>query len=206
MFDSNRKPVPEINVELLDGFERLISTTKTKGSGLYFFQSLPAGIYYVQIRVGGTGFKRAKERIQLGDTNRTLQTSSGSRTSGSESRQLNFVLEIDERRKNNTPINNTVVFAQNVPEESEKHFKNAIKDLEDKKTEEAVQGLNQAIQIFPEYFEALEILGNIYLDQKKYAEAENVFEKAININAKSFRSHFGLAVAQNILKEKGGSG
>lgn len=202
VFDNNRKPVSEINVELLDGFERLIKTTKTKGSGLYFFQSLPAGVYYVQIRVGGTGFKEVKERIQLGESNRTVQTSSGNRTSGSESRQLNFVLEIDENRRNRTPINNTVVFAQNVPEEAENYYNNALKNLEKENREEAVQDLNQAIKIFPEYFAALENLGNIYLDQNKYAEAENVFEKAINVNAKSFRSYFGLAVAQNNLKKK----
>ena len=202
VFDTNRNPVSEITVELLDEFERLIRSTKTKGSGLYFFQSLPAGTYYVQVRVGGTGYQQEKERIELGVSNRVAATSSGSRTTGSESRQVNITLKTDDRNRDRTPINNTVVFAQNVPEDAERFYKQALEDLGNNNEKEALQKLNKAIQIFPDYFNALERLGNLYLNQNQYTEAEDVFKKAIAVNAKGFGSYFGLAVAQNMLKKK----
>src|SRR5215203_6193550 len=113
VFDESRKPVGKIDVELLDEFERLLKTTKTSPSGLYIFQALRAGIYFVQIRTDGTNYKSVKERVQLGQTNRTSITG---QTSGGEALQINFTLETD-RRGNQTSFSNEVIFAQNVPPE-----------------------------------------------------------------------------------------
>lgn len=203
VFDSDRKPVAEINIDLLDEFERLLRTTKTRGSGVYLFQSLPAGNYYVQVRTGGTGFKETKERIRIGAANRTVQTSSGPRTSGAETRQLNFYLETDPRRRRELPpLGNAVIFAQNVPVEAERFYQKALKDLEKERSDEAVGNLQRALSVFPEYFVALEKLGNLYLDRREYPEAENIFHRAVAVYQKSFRSFFGLAVAQNKLGKK----
>ena len=66
IFNENRQPIAEIEVELLDEYERLIKSAKTRGSGLYMFQGLRAGIYYIQVRTAGTNYKQAQERVQLG--------------------------------------------------------------------------------------------------------------------------------------------
>src|SRR5688500_11455949 len=93
IFDANRQPVAKIDIELLDEFERLLKSTQTTASGLYIFQGLRAGIYYVQVRTGGTNFRETKERIQLGQANRV----SGGGTTGSESLQVNFTLQFENR-------------------------------------------------------------------------------------------------------------
>lgn len=193
VFDSNRKAVAKIDVELLDEFERLLKTTKTAASGLYLFQGIRAGIYYVQVRVDGTNFKSVKERIQLGQANRTSPTTGLS--SGSESLQINFTLEVD-RRNSQTPLSNEIVFAQNVPKEAEKFYENALKKLDDKKQDEGIAELENAIKIFPEYFLALEKIGYEYLAKGKFTEAENVFTKAFETNPKSFSAKSGLGIAQ----------
>lgn len=198
VFDSNRKPVAIIDVELLDEFERFVKSTKTTNSGLYFFQGLRAGIYFIQVRVDGTNFKTVKERVQIGQGNRTNRTTGS--ISGSETLQVNFNLEIE--RRNQTPINNEIVFAQNVPPEAEKYFENALKKLKDNKSDEAIAELENAIRIFPEYFLALEKIGYEYLTKNKFAEAENVFAKAFKINPKSFSAKSGLGIAQFKLGKK----
>lgn len=199
VFDENRRPVGKIEVELLDEFERLIRTTKTTTSGLYFFQGLRAGTYYLQVRVDGTNYKAAKERIQLGEGNRTSRTTGG--ISGGETAQINFTLEI-ERRGNQTPLTNEVVFAQNVPQEAEKFYESALKKLENKKADEAVRELENALKIFPEYFLALEKIGYEYLAAGKFAESETAFSKALQVNPKSFSAKSGLGIAQYKLGKK----
>ena len=199
VYDNNRRPVADISVELLDEFERLIRQTQTTNSGLYQFQSLRSGNYYVLVNTGGTNFKEAKERIQLGQGNRTDSTG---RTVGSEIIQQNFYLQIDPRRTGSANRTvNEVVFAQAVPEEAKKLYDEALTDFENKNRAEAIGLLNRAIAAFPEYFLALERLGNEYLLQDKFAEAENVFKKASEINKNSYSAKYGLGAAQYKLKK-----
>ena len=200
IFDSNRIPVAKIDVELLDEFERLIKSTKTTSSGIYFFQGIRGGVFFVQVRVDGTSFKPVKERVQIGQGNRTNRTTGA--ISGSEVLQVNFSLEIDRRRENQTPLNNEIVFAQSVPPEAEKYFENALKILKDNKSDEAISELENAIKLFPEYFFALEKLGYEYIAKNRFAEAENVFTKAVEINPKSFSAKSGLGIAQFKLGKK----
>ena len=192
IFDANRQPVAKIDVELLDEFERLLRSTQTTSSGLYFFQGLRAGIYYVQVRTGGTNFRETKERIQVGQANRSSPTG----TTGSEALQINFTLQFERFTGNSTPLSNEVVFAQNVPREAEKYFENALKKLKDEKHDEALEALETALKVFPEYFLALEKIGYEYLAKAKFAEAESAFAKAMTVNPKSFSSKSGLGIAE----------
>ncbi len=200
IFNAGRQPVPKIDVELLDEFERLLKSTKTTTSGLYIFQGLRAGVYYIQIRTGGTNYRETKERIQVGQVNRV---SSGGITSGSESLQVDLVLQVEKRGNNpDTPLTNEVVFAQSVPKEAEKLYENALKKLADKKQDEAIAELENALKIFPEYLLALEKIGYEYLTKNKFAESETVFAKALQINPKSFPANSGLGIAQYKLGKK----
>jgi tetratricopeptide (TPR) repeat protein len=193
VFDSARQPVAEIEVELLDEFERLIRQTRTKGSGLYIFQGLRAGVYYVQVRPGGTNYREVKERVQLGQTNRTNRTTGT--VSGSEALQVNLTLEADRRGRGET-LTNEVVFAQSVPAEAEKQYREALKNAGRKDRAGSVGALEAALAIFPDYFLALEALGNEYLAQNKFAEAEELFGRAVKVNPKSYSSYYGLAAAR----------
>lgn len=195
VLDENRKPVSEIEVELLDGFERLIRSAKTKGAGLYMFQGLRAGIYYIQARTAGTNYKDAKERVEVGVTNRTSRTTG--MMSGSEALQINLTLQFNSRGASGSgALYNEVVFAQTVPAEAQKYYEIALEDFDRKKTAEAIAALEKAVASFPDYFLALDRLGNELLIQNKYTEAENFFSRALKINPKSFSSAYGLGSAQ----------
>lgn len=199
IFDENRRPVTDIVVELLDEYERLIRSARTKGAGVYMFQGLRAGIYYIQIRTAGTNYKEAKERVELGQTNRTSSTGM---VTGIEALQVNLTLFADTRRRGTNALYNEVVFAQRVPDEAQRQYQIALENFEKKNQAEAVAALERAIAIFPDYFLALDRLGNEYLLHKKFVEAENVLSKALQINAKSFSSAYGLGVAQYSLQKR----
>jgi tetratricopeptide (TPR) repeat protein len=193
IFDDNRKPVQNLEVELLDSLERLIGTRKTRNTGFYTFQRLSRGVYYIRVRVAGTNFKEKKIRIDLGDLNAI---------GGVDVKQVDVYLEADRRKADQTPVNNTVIFAQNIPPAAKKEYDAGHEKEKKKNTPEALKHFNTAVQIFPEYFDALESLGNGYLEQKEYDEAEKALRRAALVNPKSFRVLFSLAVAQNKLLKK----
>jgi len=201
VFDDGRRPVAAIEVELLDDLERLRRSTKTKGSGLYIFQGLPPGIYYIRIRTGGTGFKTEKQRVELGIGNRTVVVGTTRRTAGADVRQVNFYLQIDPIKSRRKLLKTGVIFVQDVPEDAKILYETALRKLDKKESAGAVEDLTKAIQIFPDYYDALAKLGNLHLNQKEYIEAENVFKRTTAVNSRNFENFFKLAVAQNKLKK-----
>ena len=192
VFDENRKPLQNLEVELLDSFERLIRSRRTRGGGFYTFQRLNQGIYYIKVRVGGTNYREKKLRIDLGDLNSI---------GGVDIKQVDVFMEIDPRRRNAVPANTGVVFAQEIPPRSKAFYDAGLKNLGKKKLEAAEKDFVKALEAFPDYFNALSRLGELYLENKKHAEAEMIFERAVSVNEKSFISLFNLAVAQNSLKK-----
>ena len=193
VFDQNRKPVANIEVELLDDLERLIGSRKTRGGGFYNFQRLNQGIYYIRIRVGGTGFKEKKQRIDLGDLNSI---------GGVDIKQVDVHLEIDPRRRREGPVNNKVFFAQSVPEEAKKLYESGVVHLNKKSLKKAETELTEAVGLFPDYYDALIQLGTLYANQKRFEEAEKPLKRATNVNPKSFQALFGLAFAQHNLRKR----
>ncbi len=201
VFNDARRPATDIDVELLDGFERFLKSTKTRGSGLYVFNNLRAGIYYISVRDNGTGLEASKIRISLGDTNVTRTTESGvTSTGGSEVHQENIFLQVNPRRKK--PTANEVVYAQEIPKEAKDAYEKGIEYAKSDKTELADAEFLKATELFPDYYLALMELANSYLHAKDYEKAEASFDRAIKVNEKSFYAYFGIAVAQKSLNNK----
>jgi tetratricopeptide (TPR) repeat protein len=189
VFDENRRPVSDIYVELLDELERLIGSRETR-NGFYSFQRLNKGIYYLRVRTDGTNFREQKIRIDLGDLNSI---------GGVDAKQQDVYLALDEKRSGQISAGRGVIFVQEVPAEAKEQLERGVRSRDKNNDAEAVGNLQTALRIFPDYFEALGILGEIYLRQKKYREAEDLFTRATKVNEKSFASFFNLAVAQNNL-------
>jgi cytochrome c-type biogenesis protein CcmH/NrfG len=202
VFDNERRPVGEIEVELLDEYERLIRSVKTRSGGLYFFNNLRAGVFYVQIRTGGTGFAEYKNRVVLGDTNRTRQTSTGVTVSGIEIKQENIYLQLDRRSKRNYQVSSEVLFVQEVPKDAEEAYKRGVNYASKKETDLAVPELIKAVDLFPDYYLALINLGKIFVEKSEFEKAELSYERAVSVNKKSAEAFFGLAIAQNSLAKK----
>ncbi len=185
IFDHNRRPVPNIEVELLDDLERLIGSRKTRGSGFYSFSRLNAGIYYIKVRVGGTNFKEPKIRIDLGALNSI---------GGVDVKQVDLHLELIDRKERNSLVSG-VVFVQEIPSTAAEFYRLASKMLEKKDFKAAQVNLMEAIAVFPDYYDALLQLGHVYLIENLNQNAENMFSKVVEINPKSFSGYFGIAIA-----------
>ncbi len=80
------------------------------------------------------------------------------------------------------------------PRDAKKAFEKAEKELKKGNKDEAASDLNKAIASYPQYAEALSLLGQIDASDGKSAEAKKLFEQAIAADKQFLEPYFGLAV------------
>ncbi|MEM8652559.1 MAG: tetratricopeptide repeat protein, partial [Pseudomonadota bacterium] len=76
------------------------------------------------------------------------------------------------------------------PENSEAHNFAGLAELGLNQISEAVTSFEKAVQIEPNYLDALNNLGNALKRQKKYAQAENAFDRAIKCEPRFYFAHY----------------
>ena len=186
--DSRRAPVPNIRVELLNEVDTVIQVVKTDGSGLFVFRKLSDGAFQVRVQPTGTNYTTQTKRVDLAKPHGF----------GAAFEEIEFVLAINTP---STPTKVGVVFAQDVPEPARKLFDRATDFLSKDKHDDAMSALKNAIEIYPQYFDALELLGNEQVKSERYDQAVPVLTKALEVNPRAFQSAFALGVAQFKLKQ-----
>lgn len=183
--DDRRNPLADLQVELLNDAESVIQRTKTDGSGFFTFRRITTGIFQVRVQTYGTSYIGQTKRVQLEPT-RAFE-------------QVDFVLVLNSTTATTTA---GAVFVQEVPEPARKEFERGAGLLQKpEQRKEGVETLKKAIEIFPAYFEALEMLGTEYVKQKEYEQAIPVLAKAIDVNKRAYHSLNSLSVAQYNLKQ-----
>jgi tetratricopeptide (TPR) repeat protein len=114
--------------------------------------------------------------------------------------QKDFYLRL--RRSSAISASGTI-FVQDIPEAAKTTYQKAISDLEANRVEAGVEGLEQALKLFPTYYSALERLGLVYTTQQKYEKAVEVFGKVVVVNSRSFNGWYGLSYANYALRHSG---
>src|SRR6185369_17774135 len=166
--DSQRSPVPNLRVELLNEVDSVIQTVKTDGSGLFIFRKLSDGSFQVRVQTGGTNYVSQTKRVEL----------TRPHGFGAAFEEIEFVLTTN--RATGPTGKSGVIFAQDVPDQARKLYQKAS-DLLDKpnKRPEAFATLKNALEIYPQYFDALELLGSEQVKDRQYEPAIPVLTKAL---------------------------
>jgi TolA-binding protein len=188
--DNQRTPVPNLRVELLNEVDSVIQTVKTDGSGLFIFRKLSDGSFQVRVQTSGTNYISQTKRVEL----------TRPHGFGAAFEEIEFVLTTN--RTAAATGRPGVVFAQDVPEQARKLYQKASELLEKSdKRQEALTTLKNALQIYPQYFDALEMLGTEQVRDREYEPAIPVLTKALEVNSRAYNSSFALGVAQYNLKQ-----
>lgn len=195
VFNEAGRPVSEVYVELLSELDTTVSQIRTTSSGRYEFRGLSEGRYKVRVRAFGTDYMPQVQEVILANVSAT-----GGGTGG-ELKQVDIYLRLRPEVTGGPFYAPSTVFAQEVPEEARKLFEKGIGSLREKKDAEGFDSLKRALEVFPNYFEALDRLGGEYAvrggQDKRYFEAARVLlTKAVEVNPKSFSSTFGLGFSQ----------
>lgn len=91
---------------------------------------------------------------------------------------------------------NVAEAAQNIPKPARKAYDQGMKLQKENQAEKALIAFNQAIELYPEYFQALTERANLLMQQNKLREAETDFNQALKFNAKYPSALRGIGYCQ----------
>lgn len=186
VYDKQRNPLVDLDLELLNDLYQTVKRTKTDGSGRYAFDGLSNGRWYVRAYAFRYDLEDAQQEVFI-DT----QNIRGGQGSGF------FVNDfyLMPRKGGLAESELGVVFAQEVPPAAKKLYEQGVEEINKKKIDEGIKSLNQAVQTFPNYFLALSRIGKELYFQKRYEEAAQFLLKAVDVNPKSATSYYYLGSA-----------
>ena len=193
VFGNQRLPLEGITVDLLDDFSRSLGRVRTDATGRFFFNRIAAGKYRVRVMPLGTNYQEQEQEVEIRNFSRS-DSRGNTVTSGFDSAQADFYLRV---KKDAQLASSEVVFAQSVPDNAQRLYNEGVDLLRDKKQQEAFAKLKAAIEAFPEYYAAIEVLGLEYVNARYYPAAQILLQRAVEINPRSFKAWYGLAVALN---------
>lgn len=190
VYDKQRNTLPDLEVELLNDYHQMVNHTRTDGSGKYQFNGVRDGRYTVRVFAFRYDLQDQEMPIEI-----ITQNIRGGEGTGFFPQD--FYLFPKKGGLAESEIG--VIFAQDVPPNAKKVFDKAVKDLSDKRVNEGILGLNEAVQIFPNYYLALHRMGKELFIMKKYKEAIPFLLKAAQVNSKGATSLYYLGYSLHYL-------
>jgi len=175
-------PLSNVLVELQTGNGVLISQTVTTNEGDYAFSGL-TGASFILV-VNEPNHQPFSERVEL---TRTATTRPGERV------RVDLVLKPKEKAATQPA---GTVFQQDVPETALKAYRRGMRLLAERRSDEGMAALQEAINIMPKYFDAHFGLGLELLRLHRLPDATRELEKARAINPKDGRLYhtFGMVL------------
>lgn len=190
VFDTNRTPLQDVYVDLLDEFSRTINRVRTSSSGRYFFRGMPAGTYLIRVLPYGTNLREEEKSLTIQNI---IRRSGGRLVVGAfMNANYDFYLRINRKKQ---PVRTEIIFAQQVPRKARDLYKEAMGLLGKKQKKEGYKKLIAAIEMFPDYYMAIERLGLEYVNDKHYKVGSIILQRAVRINPKSYKGWYGIAFA-----------
>jgi len=183
--DTSGQAVANVRVSVSDENMLPIRTLMVDSAGHFRVTGLRVGNYMVRIETTGTLYEEQTHRIEL---------QSGRRGGASEEPYpIEFALKF---KKGGEDIKRTdSVFAQTTPAAARSEYERAVKSLKANKTEQAFSSLKKAVELFPDYYDALELLGVEYVKNSQYEAALPLLSHALEVNKRGAKSMYGLGVA-----------
>lgn len=202
VFDSSRRPIERLYVELMNDYYQTLARTRTDSSGLYSFNNLSPGNFKVKVLSTGTDFIEQTQDVVI--TNFGRRTATGTVLGGRDSQQLDFIMRSKSESRaaaTNNGAPGTVFVQGNIPLEAKRAYEKAVEELDREKPDEAgLNDLKKAIDLFPNYYMALERLGTEYVKRGQFEPANIVLSKAVEVYPRGFMSLYSLGVTLYNLK------
>ena len=166
------RPATRVIVKL-DGPNGLHREAQTNDQGYYELFNIPSGRYRMTV-------SNPADSTQYADTTEadTSRTITGRLL-------VHLFLRTPSAGSNKNPKPGVVTVAeatQNIPKTAQKAFKQGIKYKAKDKLDQALESFNQAIESYPEYFQALSERGEIKIKREQIKEAAADFERALKLN------------------------
>jgi tetratricopeptide (TPR) repeat protein len=191
VYEPNHRPAQNLYVELLNEIDSVIQRTKTNVSGRFSFVGVPPTRLLVRVVTFGTNFMEQTQEVQIVGT-----------SNNNEIVYVDFNLRYVEARKRGpeTDLPAGVIFVQDIPPAAKVSFVKGVADFASD-PEKGLLEVEEAIKIFPGYFDALNWLGKEYVSRRNYDKAYPYLIRAIDVNQHSAPTYYSLSYAFYQLKQ-----
>ena len=172
---------PHLRAQLRRGIDAImVAMDQTSSSGNVEFNEVDPGQY--NIRVSGDGIEPSESGMFTLEDTRTFMSvrvvvKPSDEDQGAEMRGGASISVVD----------------LNVPKKAQKEFEHGENELSQENWEKAIEHLNKAIQIYPQYSLAYNDLGICYGHLKQYDKERDAFIRAINANQRCVPALVNLA-------------
>ncbi len=184
IYDKQRNFLPDVEVELLNDYYQTIQRTRSDGSGRYHFEGLRDDRYTIRVYAF---------RYDLEDQEAPLEVNTQSIRSSEGTGYFIQDFYLVPKKGGLKDAELSVVFAQEIPKEAKKAYEAALEDFAKKRDESGFTNLRKSIELFPDYYLALQRYGRELFMRKQYMDSASVFMKAIEVNPKSATSFYFVA-------------
>jgi tetratricopeptide (TPR) repeat protein len=177
--DTNNNPMNEVRVELTDWNGNIVNTAYTSNSGSFEFSMIPEGRYVI---VATSGLEQVTEHVEAGGL----------------SNMVSLRLPANKPPADGRGGNTITVGQYRVPAKAREEFNKAHEGLEKGKMEDATRHLAKALELYPNYADALTLRGILELDQKQPEVAIADLDKAIKSDASYALAYMVMGSALNM--------
>lgn len=146
-----------------------------------------SGVYYV--RITERQYKPVSERVELISTSR-----------GYVSIELKPADGETPQPSNSSPLNldpNVSVASLNIPEPARKEYDKGEEALHSKHADESVKHFQKAVKLYDNYPQAYRMLGEAYLEQQDWQNAESALKKSIELEPRVAATYVDLGAVEN---------
>jgi tetratricopeptide (TPR) repeat protein len=168
------RPATRVKVKL-DGARGLTQETLSDDQGNYEFRGMTAGRY----RMSATNPNDPEQYSDRAESDTTRAYSNRL--------QIDIYLRLplhSNREKPNPGTLNVAEATQNIPKPARQAYEKGLKFQKENQADKALASFNQALELYPDYFQALTDRANLFMQYNKLTESLADFDRALQINPK----------------------
>lgn len=184
VYDENRNPIVDANVELMDDVGGMLSHTRSTSGGRFSFFGVSSGRFKIKVLAPRSNLVPQTQDVEVVNL----------RANGSDTVYVDFYLRFDKRRGEVILGTPDAIFVQEVPAKARENYEKGL-ELLTNDSNKALEKFQEAAQIFPTYFDALSAIGRTYVNLKQYQKGYPFLLKAIDINSRSSSCYYSLSYA-----------
>lgn len=177
--DSTNHPLKDVRVELTDLTGRGVNAVYTNSSGNFEFSRVAPGSYVI---LATSGLTQVSERVDASSWSNTV----------------NLRMPVSNKADDGVQGNAISVAQYRIPAKAREEYRKAHDGLEKGKMDEAGKHLARALEICPNYADALTLRGVLELNQKDPQAAIADLDKAIKADANYAMAYMVMGSALNM--------
>lgn len=173
------KPMKDVRVELRDAGGVVVGSVYTNVAGYFEFPSVNRGLYEV---VATAGLEEARERLDMNGLPGIV----------------NLRLAVRSRASDGRDQNSVSVAQYKVPGKARDELKKANKLIGERKSDDAMKHVENALAIYPNYADAYTMRGILKMDAHDLEGAVADLQKAIEIDGNYPLAYIVMGAAKNL--------